>query len=53
MSTLSEKTAEEHVWKNIPLFMLIALMMYTIPSSPFTFALIIVVIMFNIRLCID
>jgi len=53
MSARSEKLAEEHMWKNIPLFMLIALMMHTIPSSPFTIALIIVVMMFNIRLCID
>ena len=53
MSTLVEKTAEEHMWKNIPLFMLLGLMMYIIPSSPFTIALIVVVMMFNIRLCIS
>jgi len=53
MSTLAEKTAEEHMWKNIPLFMLLAVMMNTIPSSPFTFAVIFVVMMFNVRLCIE
>ena len=52
MSVHSEKLAEEHMWKNIPLFTLLALMMYTIPSSPFTIALMVVVMLFNIRLCI-
>jgi len=53
MSVRSEKLAEEHMWKNIPLFMILAFMMYIFPSSPFTICLIIVVMMFNVRLCIE
>jgi hypothetical protein len=53
MSARSEKLAEEHMWKNIPLFMLLGLMFYCIPESPLLIPLSILIIGFNVRLCIE
>jgi hypothetical protein len=53
MSTVSDEITREHMWKNIPLFMLAAIMLYGIPLSPLTFCLLVVIIFFNIRLCIE
>jgi hypothetical protein len=53
MSTVSDEITREHMWKNIPLFMLLGIMIYGVPLSPFTLCLCILIMFFNIRLCIE